>query len=370
MNLENNNISFVLHPWQPAAGKSGDVEAPFHVEHTGGATCGRTRKRRKLNPASGWFGEKKTTSPNHQLVQEVQTDIRGPSPGRSGHACDATVPLVVQGCLCRRWVHCGSRCNGCPRWRGHRGHDDASQTPKAAVALYQRKGKLEDVKVMGRGVHSVVVVLILLMVSACASNPAGPSTSSNSVSKAGSSAADKPEMSGVSKLVGVYRIGVDDVVKISVWRNPELSVTVPVRPDGKISMPLIGDVSTGGHTTQEVAQEIQKRLSAYIRDPQVAVIVSQLRSNEYLSRIRVTGAVRAPVSLPYRRGMTVLDCVLAAGGINEFAAPNRTKLYRKHRSGKTEVIKIKLGDILTRGRLATNVALEPGDVVTVPERLF
>lgn len=240
---------------------------------------------------------------------------------------------------------------------------------------------MEDVKAMGRGVHKVVVVLILLMVSACASHPADQSTSSNNTNSAssaassvpdkdGSSPADEPEMSGVAKFVGVYRIGVDDVVNISVWRNPDLSVTVPVRPDGMISMPLIGDVPTGGHTTHEVAKEIQKRLSTYIRDPHVAVIVSQLRSNEYLSRIRVTGAVRTPVSLSYRRGMTVLDCVLAAGGINEFAAPNRTKLYRKHGSGKTEVIKIKLGDILTRGKLATNVPLEPGDVVTVPERLF
>jgi len=168
---------------------------------------------------------------------------------------------------------------------------------------------------------------------------------------------------------GEYKIGIDDRVQVSVWRNPELSVTVPVRPDGMISVPLIGDVQAGGLTATEVADLIKKKLSSYIREPSVAVILTELRSHEYLSRVRVTGAVRTPKSIPHRQGMTVLDVVLEAGGANEFAAPNRTKLYRKQKD-KTEVFDVDLGDILNKGRLDTNFLLYPGDVVTIPERLF
>lgn len=166
-----------------------------------------------------------------------------------------------------------------------------------------------------------------------------------------------------------YRIGADDRLQISVWRNPELSVAVPVRPDGMISVPLIGDVQAGGKTPEQVAKEIQARLTTYIRDPNVTVILTDLRSHEFLSRVRVTGAVRAPRSMPFRQGMTVLDAVLEAGGVNDFAAPNRSKLYRKSKD-KAEVIDIDLGNILYKGKLGTNERLIPGDVITVPERLF
>ena len=166
-----------------------------------------------------------------------------------------------------------------------------------------------------------------------------------------------------------YRIGADDRVQVSVWRNPELSVIAPVRPDGKISLPLIGDVEAGGRTPGEVAENIKRLLSTYIREPNVAVIIIELRSHEFLSRVRVTGAVRTPRSIPYRQGMTVLDVVLEAGGANDFASPNRTKLYRKGKD-KTEVFEIELGDILNKGRLETNLFLRPRDVITVPERLF
>lgn len=166
-----------------------------------------------------------------------------------------------------------------------------------------------------------------------------------------------------------YRIGVDDIIQVNVWRNPELSVTVPVRPDGRVSLPLVGDVQAGGKTPTQVAHAIEKKLKLYIRSPNVAVILTELRSHEYLSRVRVTGAVRNPISMPYRQGLTVLDAVLGAGGLNEFASPNRTKLYRKE-NGKTKVKDIDLGDILKKGQLETNVQLMPGDILTVPERLF
>ena len=165
-----------------------------------------------------------------------------------------------------------------------------------------------------------------------------------------------------------YLIGVDDIVQVAVWRNPELGITVPVRPDGKISVPLVGDVDAGGRTPEQVAADIQAKLATYVRDPQVAVILTDLRSHEYLSRVRVTGAVRTPVSIPYRQGMTVLDAVLAAGGVTEFAAPDRSDLYRKADTGATRSYAIRLDRILNKGDLATNYKVAPGDVITVPER--
>ncbi|MBD8524851.1 polysaccharide biosynthesis/export family protein [Pseudoxanthomonas sp. CAU 1598] len=168
----------------------------------------------------------------------------------------------------------------------------------------------------------------------------------------------------------LYKIGVDDRLQVSVWRNPELSVTVPVRPDGRISVPLLGDVLAGGRAPQEVAQDIEQRLTAYIRDPKVAVILVDLRSHEFISRVRVTGAVRQPISIPYRQGMTVLDAVLQAGGVTEFASGNRTRLYRKAESGTGEAFDIKLEAILKRGDLETNLDVQAGDVITVPERLL
>jgi polysaccharide export outer membrane protein len=195
----------------------------------------------------------------------------------------------------------------------------------------------------------------LLIVAGCASLGDDPELTQ--------STAPAPEVGGE------YRIGVDDRVQVTVWRNPELAVTAPVRPDGKISVPIIGDVQAGGQTPSEVAETIRKRLSEYIREPNVAVILTELRSHEFLTRVRVTGAVRTPRSMPHRQGMTVLDAILEAGGVTEFASPNRSRLFRKTKE-KTEVFPIELGDILRKGRLETNLLLAPGDVITVPERLF
>jgi len=166
-----------------------------------------------------------------------------------------------------------------------------------------------------------------------------------------------------------YRIGVDDMVQVSVWRNPELGITAPVRPDGKISVPLVGDVVAGGRTPGEVAQDVQQKLGTYVLEPQVTVILTELRSHEYLSRVRVTGAVRQPVSIPYRQGMTVLDAVLAAGGLTEFAAPGKSSLHRKSGDGSNSY-GVQLDNILNHGDLSTNYKVAPGDVITVPERVL
>ncbi|QDH69759.1 XrtA/PEP-CTERM system exopolysaccharide export protein [Marilutibacter alkalisoli] len=200
----------------------------------------------------------------------------------------------------------------------------------------------------------IPAVLLALLLAACASTP-------------GTSGARPPDEAPAA--VEQYRIGVDDIVQVTVWRNPDLGITVPVRPDGKISVPLVGDVPAGGLTPDEVAADITTRLAAYVRDPQVAVILTDLRSHEYLSRVRVTGAVRQPVSIPYRQGMTVLDAVLAAGGVTEFASPSRSELYRSN-GENTRRYAVKLDRILDRGDLSTNFKVAPGDVITVPERIL
>lgn len=166
-----------------------------------------------------------------------------------------------------------------------------------------------------------------------------------------------------------YIIGPGDVLNISVWKNADLSVTVPVRPDGKISSPLVDDISAGGLTPEALAAGITVKLAEFIRDPRVTVIVAKVNSTEYLSRVRVTGAVRNPMSLPFRPGMTVLDVVLVAGGLTEFASPNKSKLFRRQ-GQETKIYKLKVKDILNKGKLDTNFSLQPGDIITIPERLL
>ena len=175
----------------------------------------------------------------------------------------------------------------------------------------------------------------------------------------------------IGDVTGAYRIGVDDRIKISVWRNPELSVEVPVRPDGYVSAPLIGDVEAGGMTAEQVARNIEAKLEQYIRQPQVSVILTSLVSHQFLSRVRVTGAINKPLSLPYRQGMTVLDIVLEAGGLSDFAVPARARLYRKDpETGEPSSTKVRLDKIIYKGDLSTNVELKAGDVLTIPERRF
>ena len=210
----------------------------------------------------------------------------------------------------------------------------------------------------GRIRKNIAILMLVGWIGACSSPPTLTQTE-----------LDSPQDSTIDNPGNAYRIGVDDVVAVNVWRNPDLSVKVPVRPDGKISMPLAGDVHVSGKTPVQVAAIIKSKLTPYIRDPQVAVILETLRSHEFLTRIRITGAVRTPTSIPHRQGMTVLDAVLSAGGLNEFSAPSRARLYRTIR-GKTKSIDIDLDDILNKGKMEKNYVLNPGDVVTVPERIF
>ena len=161
-----------------------------------------------------------------------------------------------------------------------------------------------------------------------------------------------------------YRIGPGDILQIFVWRNPELTVSVPVRPDGKVTTPLVADMVAIGKTPSQLAQDIEKVLSEYIRAPQVSVIVTTAQSQ--FSQVKVVGQVMQPKSLPFRSGMTVLDAVLEAGGMGQFAAGNRAKIVRTE-DGKTTEIKVRLSDLVDDGDLTQNVALQPGDLIVIPE---
>ena len=166
-----------------------------------------------------------------------------------------------------------------------------------------------------------------------------------------------------------YRIGPGDQLQISVWQHPELSPSVTVLPDGEISLPLIGEVKASGLEEKELAVLVRDKLAEYVRSPEVTVTVVNAESANFQQRIRVTGAVMRPASVPFRKGMTVLDVVLEAGGPNEFASSNKAKLYRKDK-GQIKVYSIRLGDLINEGKVETNYPLQPSDIVTVPERAF
>jgi polysaccharide export outer membrane protein len=164
-----------------------------------------------------------------------------------------------------------------------------------------------------------------------------------------------------------YLIGPGDTLDVFVWRNPDLSITVPVRPDGKISTPLVENMVAVGKTPSALARDIEKALSEYVKSPQVNVIVTVPAS--VYSQVRVIGQVLHPQALPYRDGMTVLDAVLAVGGLGQFAAGNRSRLERTE-NGKQEEIKIKLDALVNNGDMKQNLRLRPGDVLVVPETRF
>jgi polysaccharide export outer membrane protein len=161
-----------------------------------------------------------------------------------------------------------------------------------------------------------------------------------------------------------YIIGPGDMINIFVWRNPELSVNVPVRPDGKISTPLVEDMVAVGKTPTQLARDIEKVLAEYVRTPQVNVIVSNAIST--FSQIKVIGQVKSPQALPFRDGLRVIDVVLAVGGLTEFASANRAKLIRQVNGRNTE-IPVKLGNLMNKGDMRQNLELKPGDVLVIPQ---
>jgi len=170
-----------------------------------------------------------------------------------------------------------------------------------------------------------------------------------------------------SKVSDNYMIGPGDTIQVFVWRNPELTTTVPVRPDGKITTPLVQDMVAVGKTPSILARDIEKVLAEYVRSPQVNVIVTQPTSA--FSQVKVIGQVARPQSIAYRDGLTVLDAVLAVGGLGPFAAGNRAKVIRTE-NGKPREIKVKIASLVNDGDLKQNIQLQPGDVIVIPESMF
>lgn len=164
-----------------------------------------------------------------------------------------------------------------------------------------------------------------------------------------------------------YIIGPGDMLQVFVWRNPALSVTVPVRPDGKISTPLVENMVAVGKTPSDLARDMEKVLGEYIRSPQVNIIVQKALGE--LGEVNVIGQVAKPGPFPYHQGMTVLDAVNAAGGLTTYAAGNRARIVRQV-DGHERNIRIKLNRLMQKGDLSQNFPLQPRDVIVVPQSLF
>jgi polysaccharide biosynthesis/export protein len=176
-----------------------------------------------------------------------------------------------------------------------------------------------------------------------------------------------PSQAAAQAVGNDYIIGPGDTLEVFVWRNPELSVTVPVRPDGKISTPLVENMVAVGKTSPQLARDMEGVLSEYVRSPKVNIIVTTAASA--FSLVKVVGQVTHPSALPYREGMTVLDAVLAVGGLTQFASGNRARIVRVEH-GQETVIHVKLADLVNSGDVRENVPLKPGDVLVVPQSIF
>lgn len=164
-----------------------------------------------------------------------------------------------------------------------------------------------------------------------------------------------------------YRIGPGDVLSIFVWNHADLSVSVPVRPDGMISTPLAENTVAAGKTPTELARGLEKTLAEYVRSPKVNVIVTQFVGS--VDQIKVIGQAAKPQSLSYRAGMTVLDVVIAVGGLGQYAAGNRAKIVRGNPPSQQE-IRVRLDDLVNKGEIRANVVMQPGDVLIIPETRF
>jgi polysaccharide export outer membrane protein len=165
-----------------------------------------------------------------------------------------------------------------------------------------------------------------------------------------------------------YRIGPGDNLQVFVWNHPELTVTVPVRPDGLISTPLVENMKAEGKTPSQLSRDLEAALAEYVRSPTVNVIVTQF-VGAYADQIRVVGQAQKPQSLPYRANMTVLDVMIAVGGLAEFAAGNRAVIMRPQ-GEQQQRIPVRLSDLMNEGDIGANIPMRPGDVLIIPESRF
>jgi polysaccharide export outer membrane protein len=197
-----------------------------------------------------------------------------------------------------------------------------------------------------------------------------------SLALTGCASSSKPELPSASFVAmqegpgEEYVIGPLDELTVFIWRNPELGANVQVRPDGRITTPLITDMPAVGKTPSMLAEDIKLQLSQYIQDPLVSVIVNKF-AGTFSQQVRVVGATEKPASIPYRANMTILDAMIAVGGLSEYAAGNKARLIRfdKEKGRQTEFA-LRLGDLLKKGDSKANVMLMPGDVIIIPESMF
>lgn len=193
-----------------------------------------------------------------------------------------------------------------------------------------------------------VIAMLAILVTGCATgNPPAPSVAAS------------PDYN--------YIIGPGDTVNIVVWRNPELSMSVPVRPDGKIAAPLVEDLVAMGKDSTTLARDIEKELGQFIRDPVVTVVVTSF-VGPYSEQIRVVGEAAKPQTLPYKQKMTLLDVMIAVGGMTDFADGNGTTLLRTTEGDKQYSVRVK--DLIKRGDVSANVEMKPGDVLIIPRSWF
>lgn len=164
-----------------------------------------------------------------------------------------------------------------------------------------------------------------------------------------------------------YVIGAGDSLNIIVWRNPELSMSVPVRPDGKISAPLVDEMMVQGKTSVQVAREVEATLGKFVRDPVVTVVVTNF-VGPYSEQIRVVGEATRPQFLPFKQKMTVLDVMIAVGGLTDFADGNSASILRTSDGGKQYSVRLK--DLIKRGDVSANVEMQPGDILIIPQSFF
>ena len=201
-------------------------------------------------------------------------------------------------------------------------------------------------------------VAMLLALGACAT----PSQQADTGLITGTAAVERPQEDATAN----YLIGPNDLLEVFVWRSQELSTQVRVRPDGRISTPLVEDMLAAGKTPTELANDIEASLREYVKTPQVTVIV-QNPVGGLQQQVRVIGQVAQPAALPYQANMTVLDVMIAVGGLNEFAAGNRAKLIRGQGTANEQAYRVRLNDLMRRGDVTANVPVRPGDVIIVPE---
>ena len=177
-----------------------------------------------------------------------------------------------------------------------------------------------------------------------------------------------PSTAAMAPINPDYLVGPGDSVNIIVWRNPEVSMTVPVRPDGKITTPLVEDLPAAGKTSTQLARDIEQALGKFIQQPVVTVIVTNF-AGPYAEQIRVIGAAAKPQALPYRQGMSLMDVLITVGGITDFAAGNKASVIRM-REGAQQQLRVRLDDLLRDGDISANIMMRPGDVLLIPESFF